>query len=139
MPNLTIGELKRASLYMAGQLASAVAITGGTISAKLSDVLVETGSTTANLNSGGVSLLGSTVGTTYTIGAPNAGVYKYIRNTTTFSNVVYTGSTDISVAPSSTLTRITMASQSALVLKGETATRWGIYGTYNSTLISLSS
>lgn len=31
MPNLTIGELKRNSLYLAGQLASAVAITGGTI------------------------------------------------------------------------------------------------------------
>lgn len=31
MPNLTLGELKRASLYLAGQLASAVAITGGTL------------------------------------------------------------------------------------------------------------
>lgn len=139
MPNLTLGELKRASLYMAGQLASAVAITGGTVVAKLSDALVETGSTTANLNNGGVSLLGSTVGTTYTLDAPTAGVYKWVRNTTTFSNVVYTGSTAISVAPSSTLTRITMASQSAILLKGETATRWGIYGTFQSTLISLSS
>lgn len=31
MPNLTIGELKRVSLYLAGQLKNAVSITGGTI------------------------------------------------------------------------------------------------------------
>jgi hypothetical protein len=38
MPNLTLGELKRASLYLAGQLASAVNITGGTITgATISD------------------------------------------------------------------------------------------------------
>lgn len=31
MPNLTLGELVRANLYMAGQRSNAVAITGGTI------------------------------------------------------------------------------------------------------------
>lgn len=139
MPNLTIGELKRASLYLAGQLASAVAITGGTVVAKLSDALVETASTATNMSNGGTSLLTSTAATTFTLDAPTAGVYKFIRNTQAASNIAYTGSSLVSIGGNSTQTRITFAGQSGVMLKGESATKWGIYGPYPSTLVSLSS
>ncbi len=141
----TIGGLKRLSLYMAGQLASAVAITGGTISgvtvtASLRDTTVETGSTTANLSATGESILGSSVATTYTNAAPVAGGYKFIRNSSaTAANIWYTGSTDISIGSNTTVFRITMTGPSSVILKGESATKWGVFATYPSTLVALSS
>lgn len=135
----TIGGLKRLSLYMAGQLSSSVSITGGTVTASLRDETVETGTTTASLSATGVSLLTSTAATTYSNSAPVAGGYKFIRNTTAASNIWYTGSSLISIGSNSTITRVTLAGAASAILKGETATRWGLYATYPSTLVTLSS
>lgn len=52
MPNLTIGELKRVSLYLAGQLKSAVSITGGTLAGVTISGATITGSTISGTISG---------------------------------------------------------------------------------------
>ena len=138
--DVTIGSLKRLSSYMAGQLASNVTITGGTVTASLRDATVETGTTTANLSATGESILSATAATTYTNSAPVAGGYKFVRNSaSTTANVWYTGSSLISIGSNSTITRITMTGPSSVILKGETATKWGLFAAYPSTLISLSS
>ncbi len=136
----TIGGLKRLSSYMAGQLASAVSITGGTINAAFRDQNVVTESTATALANNGVSLVSSTAAKTYSIAAPVAGVYKFIRNTAGSSSVLYTGSSLISIGSNSTITRITLAGvDAAVILKGESATKWGIYGAWQSSLVTVSS
>ncbi len=143
----TIGGLKRLSRYLAGQLASAVVITGGTITgavvtANLRDSTVEAGSTAAAFANNGVTEFGSTLGTTtYTIAAPVAGIYKFLNHAigSSLAEQVYSGSSLIKIGENSSVNRInfTAAGQTA-PLKGISATKWIFLGA-NSTLVTLSS
>lgn len=150
MTNETIGGVKRLSLYMAGQLASSVAITGGTINGtsvgattpstvfatRIADS-VETGTTTTNLSMGGTSLLTSTAATTYTLDAPTrAGIYKFLHSNSASTLTVSAG---IQVGASSSLTKLVFAGNASIFLKSDSTAIWYPYGTYQSTLISLSS
>lgn len=149
----TIGGLKRLSLYMAGQLASNVAITGGTINGtsvgattrstgyftRLADN-VETGTTTTNLLNYGTSIFGSTAATTFTLDAPTvAGSYKYLHcsNATTAANVTLNAA--IQVGDNSTTTKIVFSGKAGLTLKADSTSAWYIYGGYQSSLATLSS
>lgn len=148
--DVTIGALKRLTLYMAGQLKSAASITGGAIdgtpigattpstvfATRFADA-VETGTTATNLTMGGTSLLSSTAAATYTLDAPTrAGIYKFLHSTSASTMTVSAG---IQIGASSTLTKLVFAGASSMMLKSDSTSVWFPYGSYQSTLISLSS
>ncbi len=144
----TIGGLKRLSRYLAGQLASAVAITGGAIDgatiggttpASVTGTKfissVEAGTTAAALSNGGVSTFGSSVATTLTLSAPVAGVKKFLYNVGT-SSFVSSGSTTIQFGENSSIQRLNFtAAGQGITLQGLSATKWAIES-QNSTLIT---
>lgn len=149
MSNETIGGLKRLSLYLSGQLKSAVSITGGAIdgtpigatsastvyASRFADA-VETGTTATDLAAGGTSLLSSTAAATYTLPAPTrAGIYKFLHSTSASTMTVATG---IQVGDSSSLTKLVFAGKSSIFLKSDSTAIWYPYGSYQSTLITLS-
>lgn len=141
MSNETIGGLVRLSRYMGSQLASAVAVTGGTIDgvSRFSNA-VEAGTTTTNLVSGGTTVFGSTAATTFTLDAPTkVGIDKYLHcnSATTAANI--TLATGIQLGDNSTLTKAVFSGKASLHLKSDSTAIWYPYGGYQSSLISLSS
>ena len=147
---VTIGALKRLSLYMAGQLKSAVAITGGSIAGTTMSgntvtsetnsggtfstanlaVNVSDGSSAANLANNGYTKFGdeTTVATTYTMDAPSrAGIVKMLRSEqgdTLIRTVIASGA---SFNDTTTNTRLTFDTNAeAVLLVAESTSVWGI-------------
>ncbi len=140
----TIGGLKRLSNYMAGQLKSAVNITGGTISGVSisSSTLVNTvtaGTTATAFTSNGTTTFGSTAAKTFTMVAPVAGVSKLLDlNVTTTATQTIDISPAVIGLPSSSLTKILMVgtADQIITLSGLSTSRWALIG-QNSTLTTL--
>lgn len=162
---VTIGALKRLSSYIAGQLKTAVAFTGGTIdgvtiggttpaaatvttltantsvtSASYRNSLVVTETTAANLANSGQSLVASTGGVSaFTMSAPVKGVEKMIRCTASTAASNVTVQTGVQIADNATQTVLNFGGKCSVLMKAESSILWSIAGGWQSSLVTLSS